>query len=60
MESKTIDKIMKFVKKISYPSYEFVENMILSKAKNCKDEGEMEFKFQYLMMNSEYGHNNHT
>ena len=59
MESKTIEKIKKFVKKNPYPSYDFVEDMILSKAKKWKDEGVMEFKFHYLMMNSEYGHKNH-
>ena len=60
MESKTIEQIKKFVTKAPYPSYNFVEDMILSKAKKWKDEGCMEFKFHYLMMNSEYGLNNHN
>ena len=60
MESKTNGKIKKFVKKNPYPSYDFVGDMILSKAKKWKDEGVMEFKFHYLMMNSEYGLNNHN
>ena len=60
MESKTIENIKKFVKKNPYPSYDFVENLILSRAKKFKDEGIMDFKFHYLMMNSEYGHRNHN
>ena len=60
MEEKVIKKIKTFTKKNAYPSYEFVENMLLSKAKKWKDKGEMELKFHYLMMNSEYGHNNHN
>ena len=59
MDEKTIQKIKSFVKKNPYPSYDFVVDMILSKAKKWKDEGVMEFKFHYFMMNSEYGHNNH-
>ena len=45
MDSKIIENIKKFVKKNPYPSYDFVENLILSKAKKFKDEGFMEFKF---------------
>ena len=60
MDEKTIQKIKLFVKKNPYPSYELVEKMLLRKAQDWKDKGDMELKSHYLMMNSEYGHNNHN
>ena len=60
MEDSIIKKIKAFVKKNPYPSYEFIENMLLSKAKEWKEKGDMELKFHYLMVNSEYGQNNHN
>ena len=33
---------------------------MLSKAEKCKHRGDMEFKFHYLMINSEYGYSNHS
>ena len=59
MEDKTLKKIKTFVKKNPFPSYEFIENMFLEKAKEWKNKGEMELKLHYLSMNSEYGHQNH-
>ena len=41
-------------------SSEFITDLILSKAEKCKQSGDMEFKFHYLMINSEYGHSNHN
>ena len=60
MEDNVVKKIKAFVKKNPYPSYEFAENMLLSKAQEWKGKGDMEFKLHYLMMNSEYGQNNHN
>ena len=59
MESKTIEKIKKFVKKNPYPIYEVIRDLMLGKADVCKRKGDMEMKFHYLMMNSEYGYDNH-
>ena len=60
MDEKDVKKIKAFVKKNPYPSYEFVTDLILSKADKCKHRGDMEFKLHYLMMNSEYGYSNHN
>ena len=60
MQDKTLKKIKTFVKKNPFPSYEFVENMLLEKAKEWKQKGEMELKLHYLSMNSEYGKHNHN
>ena len=51
-------KIKASVKKNPYPSYAFITELMLSKAEKWKHRGNMEFKFHYLMMNSEYGYAN--
>ena len=60
MESKITEKIKKFVKKSPYPIYEVIRDLMLGKADFCKRKGDMEMKFHYLMMNSEYGYGNHN
>ena len=60
MEDKTLKKIKTFVKKNPFPSYEFIENMLLEKAKRWKQKGDMELKLHYLMINSEYGKHKHN
>ena len=62
MDDKDVKKITAFVKKtlIRLMSSEFITDLILSKAEKCKQSGDMEFKFHYLMINSEYGHSNHN
>ena len=60
MDETTVKKIQAFVKKNPYPSYEFITDLLLSKAKTCKNMGDVEFKLHYLMMNSEYGYSNHN
>ena len=60
MEDKTLKKIKTFVKKNPFPSYEFIENMLLEKANKWKQKGDMDLKFHYLSMNSEYGKHNHN
>ena len=59
MDEKDVKKIKAFVKKNPYPSYDFITDLMLSKAKKYKNVGDMEFKFHYLLMNSEYGYSNH-
>ena len=60
MEDKTLKKIKTFVKKNPFPSYEFIENMLLEKGNKWKQKGDMELKYHYLMINSEYGKHNHN
>ena len=60
MDEKDVKKIKAFVKKNPYPSYDFITDLILNKAKEWKHMGDMELKFHYLMMNSEYGYSNHN
>ena len=43
-----------------YPSYDLITDLMLSKAEKWKHRGDMEFKFHYLVMNSEYGHASHN
>ena len=60
MDEKDVKKIKASVKKNPYPSYDFITDLILNKAKEWKQRGDMELKFHYLMMNSEYGYYNHN
>ena len=60
MDKNDVKKITAFVKKNPYPSYEFITDLILSKADKCKHRGDMEFTFHYLMINSEYGYSKHN
>ena len=52
-------KIKAFVKKNSYPPYEIMKDSMLHKAQQWKNKGDMELKFHYLMMNSEYRYESH-
>ena len=60
MDAKTLKKIKTFIKKNPFPSYGFIENMLLEKANKWKQRGDMELKLHYLMINSEYGKHNHN
>ena len=59
MDEKDVKKIKAFVKKNSYPPYEIIKDSMLHKAQQWKNKGDMELKFHYLMMNSEYRYENH-
>ena len=59
MDEKDVKKIKAFVKKNSYPPYEIMKDSMLHKAQQWKNKGDMELKFHYLMMNSEYRYENH-
>ena len=59
MESKTIGKINKFVKKSPYPIYEVIRDLMLGKADFCNRKGDMKMKEHYLMMNFVYGDDKH-
>ena len=43
MDEKDVKKIKAFVKKNPYPSYDFITDLMLSKAKKYKNMGDMEF-----------------
>ena len=60
MDETTIQKIKSFVKKNPYPSYKFVEDMILSKARKWKAENEVELSIHYIMIITKYRQNNHN
>ena len=59
MEVKTLKQVQTFVKKNPFPSYEFVENMLLKKAKRWNEKGDRKHKHHYLSMYYEYEHDNH-
>ena len=59
MDEKDVKKIKAFVKKNSYPPCEIMKDSMLHKAQKWKNEGDMELKFHYLMMNFEYRYENH-
>ena len=58
MEAETFKKIKTFVKKNPLPSYEFIENMFLEKAKRWNETGDRKHKHHYLAMYYEYEHQN--
>ena len=59
MDPEKVKKIKAFTNKNPYPSYEFMEDFILDKARKWHDRGDVEFKMYYFMMHSEYGYTNH-
>ena len=59
MDEKDVKKIKAFVKKNSYPPYEIMKDSMLHKAQKWKNKADMELKFHYLMMNSEYRYENY-
>ena len=58
MDENDVKKIMAFIKENPYPFYEFITDLMLSKPKEWSHMGDMELKFHYLTMNSEYGYSN--